>query len=157
MSTASPYILAPGARLQDLNGLALKAGTNETNGAVAVYEGGLPARTPGPPLHVHEREDEALYVLEGEVTVRLGDELSTAGAGSFVWMPRGVAHSFANRGTVPVRLLGFAVPGGIEGLLASVPRDGSRLDPAFLAALADTYGSRVVGPPILPDGPARAS
>jgi hypothetical protein len=49
-------------------------------------------------------------------------------------------------------MLGLAAPSGIEGLLASVPRDGTRLDPAALARLADTYGSRVIGPPI-PVGP----
>ena len=57
--------------IRDLSGLALKAGTAETDGAVAVYEGALPGHTSGPALHVHDREDEALYVIEGEATVQL--------------------------------------------------------------------------------------
>lgn len=151
MTRAEPYVLAPRAEIRDLNGLALKAGTAETDGAVAVYEGALPGHTSGPALHVHDREDEALYVIEGEATLKLGGEVSTAASGSFIWMPRGVPHSFANLGDVPLRLLGFAVPSGVEELLASLPRDQSQLNPAKIAEidkLAERFGARTVGPPI---------
>jgi hypothetical protein len=63
-------------------------------------------------------------------------------------MPRGVPHTFANLGGEPARMLGLAVPGGIEDLLASVPRDGNPGDQAQLAALAQKFGSRVMGPPL---------
>src|ERR1700731_1991154 len=151
MTRAEPYVLAPRAEIRDLNGLALKAGTAEKDGAVAVYEGALPGHNSGPALHVHDREDEALYVIEGEATAPLGGELSTAASGSFIWMPRGVPHSFANLGDVPLRLLGFAVPSGVEELLASLPRDQSQLNPAKIAEidkLAEGFGARTVGPPI---------
>jgi mannose-6-phosphate isomerase-like protein (cupin superfamily) len=151
MTRAAPYVLAPGAEIRNLNGLALKAGTAETDGAVAVYQGALPSHRSGPALHVHDREDEALYVIEGEATVQLGDEVSTAASGSFIWMPRGVPHTFANLGDAPLRLLGFAVPSGVEELLASLPRDQSQLDAAKIAEidkLAEGYGARTVGPPI---------
>jgi mannose-6-phosphate isomerase-like protein (cupin superfamily) len=148
MTRADPYMLGRGAEIADLGGLALKAGAAQTAGAVSVFEGGLAARTAGPPLHVHGREDEALYILEGQVTIQLGQQTILADAGAFVWMPRGVPHTFANAGLVPARMLGLAVPGGIEDLLASVPRDGSPVDPAALAALAGPFGSRTVGPPL---------
>jgi mannose-6-phosphate isomerase-like protein (cupin superfamily) len=151
MTRAKPYVLAAGAEIRDLNGLALKAGTAETDGAFAVYEGARPGHTSGPALHVHEREDEALYVIEGEATVRLGDEVFTAASGAFVWMPRGVPHTFANLGDAPLRLLGFAVPSGVEELFASLPRDQSQLDQAKIAEinkLGERYGARTVGPPI---------
>jgi mannose-6-phosphate isomerase-like protein (cupin superfamily) len=151
VSRAKPYVLAPGAEIRDLNGLALKAGTAETDGAIAVYEGARPGHTSGPALHVHDCEDEARYVIEGEATVQLGDEVSTAASGSFIWMPRGVPHTFANLGDAPLRLLGFAVPSGVEELFASLPRDQSQLDPAKIAEideLAGRYGARTVGPPI---------
>jgi mannose-6-phosphate isomerase-like protein (cupin superfamily) len=148
MTRAEPYMLGRGGEISDLGGLALKAGAAQTAGAVSVYEGGLPARTAGPPLHVHSGTDEALYVLEGEVTIRLGQQTIRADAGSFVWMPRGVPHTFANLGGAPVRMLGLAVPGGIEDLLASVPRDGTPVDQAQMAALAQKFGSRMVGPPL---------
>jgi mannose-6-phosphate isomerase-like protein (cupin superfamily) len=157
MNRAEPYMLDRGGEIADLNGLALKAGAAQTAGAVSVYEGGLPARTAGPPLHVHNDADEALYILEGEVTIQLGQQTIRADAGAFVWMPRGVPHTFANAGLAPARMLGLAVPGGMEDLLAAVPRDGRPADPAALAVFAAKYGSRTVGPPLSPErlaGPA---
>ncbi len=151
MTRAEPYMLGRGGEIADRGGLALKAGAAQTAGAVSVYEGGLRARTAGPPLHVHDSTDEALYVLEGEVTIRLGQQTIRADAGSFVWMPRGVPHTFANLADAPARMLGLAVPGGIEDLLASVPRDGNPGDQAQMAALAKKFGSRTVGPPLLLD------
>ena len=148
MTRAGPYMLGRGGEIADLGGLALKAGAKQTSEAVSVYEGGLPARTAGAPLHVHDGTDEALYILEGEVTIRLGQQTIRADAGSFVWMPRGVPHTFANLGGAPARMLGLAVPGGIEDLLASVPRDGTPVDQAQMAALAQKFGSRMVGPPL---------
>jgi quercetin dioxygenase-like cupin family protein len=148
MTRAGPYMLGRGGEIADLGGLALKAGATQTAGAVTVYEGGLSARTAGPPLHVHDSTDEALYVLEGEVTIRLGQQTIRADAGAFVWMPRGVPHTFANLANGPARMLGLAVPGGIEDLLASVPRDGSPVDQTQMGALAEKFGSRTLGPPL---------
>jgi|HubBroStandDraft_6_1064221.scaffolds.fasta_scaffold36531_2 mannose-6-phosphate isomerase-like protein (cupin superfamily) len=148
MTRAGPYMLGRGGEISDLGGLALKAGATQTAGAVSVYEGVVPARTAGPPLHVHDGTDEALYILEGEVTIRLGQQTIRAGADSFVWMPRGVPHTFANLGGVPARMLGLAVPGGIEDLLAAVPRNGRPVDRAQMAALAQKFGSRTLGPPL---------
>lgn len=54
----------------------------------------------------------------------------------------------------PVRMLGLAVPGGIENLLSSVPRDGSPANPADLAAIAVKFGARIVGPPLPLEHPA---
>jgi mannose-6-phosphate isomerase-like protein (cupin superfamily) len=148
MTRAEPYLLGRGGQIADLGGLALKAGAAQTAGAMSVYEGGLPGRTAGPPLHVHSGTDEALYILEGEVTIRLGQQTIRADAGAFVWMPRGVPHTFANLGGAPARMLGLAVPGGIEDLLAAVPRDGSPVDWAQLADFAEKFGSRTLGPPL---------
>jgi mannose-6-phosphate isomerase-like protein (cupin superfamily) len=156
MNRAEPYMLDRGGEIADLNGLTLKAGAAQTAGAVSVYEGGLPAMTPGPPLHVHSAADEALYILEGEVTIQLGQQTIRADAGAFVWMPRGVPHTFANAGLAPARMLGLAVPGGIEDLLAAVPRDGRPGDPAALAVFAAKFGSRTVGPPLSPERLAAA-
>jgi hypothetical protein len=75
-----------------------------------VVETGIGA---GPPLHVHDREDECLYVLDGELTVRCGGDAFTAAAGSFVFLPRSRPHRFWAPGP-PARLLLIAVPGGIE-------------------------------------------
>jgi len=64
------------------------------------------------PLHVHADEDELFYVLEGELTLYAQGGERTAGPGSFVHLPRGIAHGFANRSGRPARMLVVATPGG---------------------------------------------
>ena len=64
--------------------------------------------------HVHEEEDDAFYVLEGEMTFVLGDEEVKAGPGAFVLVPPGVEHGFRNDGEVPVRMLNIHAPGGFD-------------------------------------------
>lgn len=88
----------------------LKASGRSTGGAVSVFETSIGA---GPPLHVHEREDECFYVLDGQLTVRCGTDAFEAGAGSFVFLPRGRPHRFW-AADQPARLLLIAIPGGIE-------------------------------------------
>jgi mannose-6-phosphate isomerase-like protein (cupin superfamily) len=71
-------------------------------------------RREGPPAHVHAAEDDSFYVLEGELTVLLGDAEVVAGPGTFVLVPPEVTHTFANRGDVPVRLLNVHAPAGFD-------------------------------------------
>lgn len=69
------------------------------------------------PTHVHEDEDELFYILEGQLTVEGPDGLTTAEAGDFVHLPRGVPHGFANRTDSLTRMLVIATPdGGLEGV-----------------------------------------
>jgi quercetin dioxygenase-like cupin family protein len=75
----------------------------------SVFESSPP---PGatPPIHVHRTSDEAWYVIEGIVTFAFGDERSQREAGSFVFVPRGVAHAFANLGPGQARVLVIGSP-----------------------------------------------
>ena len=68
----------------------------------------------GPPLHTHAAEDETLYVLEGGVRFRLGEELRTGGFGIVRFVPRGTRHTFRNVGTAPARMLIHFAPSGME-------------------------------------------
>jgi mannose-6-phosphate isomerase-like protein (cupin superfamily) len=68
----------------------------------------------GPPPHAHESEDDSFYVLEGELTVLLEDSEVAAGAGTFVLVPPGVTHTFANRGDEVVRMLNIHAPAGFD-------------------------------------------
>jgi quercetin dioxygenase-like cupin family protein len=90
------------------------------------------------PLHVHEDEDELFYVLEGELTLESAAGEARARAGSFVHLPRGVAHGFSNQSGAPVRMLVVATPGGaLEGVfrgLDAAARAGA-LDSAGVAAI----------------------
>jgi quercetin dioxygenase-like cupin family protein len=71
----------------------------------------------GPPRHVHEHEDESLYLFTGELEVECGDETFTAAPGCFVFMPRRVPHAFRSIGG-PVTGLLIATPGGIDEYFA---------------------------------------
>ena len=72
---------------------------------------------PGPPLHVHSTIDEAWYLLEGELDVRFGEERRRVGAGSFLLVPHGVPHTFANVGDGWARWVGVLSPGTALGML----------------------------------------
>jgi quercetin dioxygenase-like cupin family protein len=92
----------------------------DTGGRLTVYEILFPADS-GPPLHVHEREDEAFYVLESGLSVRTGDEEFEASPGSFVFQPRGVPHTFRSSGD-GARVLLLVVPSPFEGYFRALSR-----------------------------------
>ncbi len=76
----------------------------DTNGKYAMWEAIVPPGG-GPPPHVHSREEEAFYILEGEITFHIGDERVVATAGMFANMPVGTPHSFKNEGGKPAKML----------------------------------------------------
>lgn len=80
----------------------------------------MPAGDQSPPLHIHPHTDEALYVAEGELTFRLGDRDVVAGAGSIVFVPRGIEHTARNSGTGPMRGMIILSPGAAEHLFLPV-------------------------------------
>ena len=85
----------------------------ESGGAYFAMEALVPPGG-GPPPHIHTREDETFYVLEGEVEFLLGDETIDAGPGDFVNIPRGTVHRFKNTGSETVKLILTFTPAGIE-------------------------------------------
>jgi quercetin dioxygenase-like cupin family protein len=85
----------------------------ESGGAYFAMEALVPTGG-GPPPHIHRNEDETFYVLEGEVTFRLGDDTVVAGAGDFVNIPRDTVHCFRNDGSEPARIVLTFTPAGIE-------------------------------------------
>ena len=74
----------------------------------------------GTPPHIHHREDEAFQLLEGSLTVHVDGHTMTALAGDYVYLPRGIAHSFKNDGDRDVRALVLTTPAGLEGFFAEV-------------------------------------
>jgi quercetin dioxygenase-like cupin family protein len=95
------------------------ASGEDTGGAYALIEMVLPPAG-GPPPHIHEREEESFYVLEGTLQFQVGDESVTAGAGTYVKTPRGVPHALKNVGTTPARALVLVTPSGIEKYFAEI-------------------------------------
>jgi len=85
----------------------------DTNGKYALWEAIVPPGG-GPPPHVHSREEEGFYVLEGEITFRVGEERIVASAGMFANMPVGTPHSFKNESSKPAKMLISLAPAGLE-------------------------------------------
>jgi mannose-6-phosphate isomerase-like protein (cupin superfamily) len=91
----------------------------DTDGKYAVWEAIVPPGG-GPPPHLHSREDEGFYVLEGEIIFQAGDERIAARAGMFVNTPIGTPHSFKNEGGKPARMLITVAPAGFEQMFFEV-------------------------------------
>ena len=91
----------------------------DTDGKYALWEAVVPPGG-GPPPHVHSREEEGFYVLEGEITFQIGGERLVAGAGTFANMPVGTPHSFRNESDRPARMLLSVAPAGLERMFFEV-------------------------------------
>jgi quercetin dioxygenase-like cupin family protein len=138
----------------------VKAEKASTGGLFGLIEARVPPGG-GPPPHTHSREDEAYYVLSGALEFRVGTTEVMAETGDFVFLPRGIEHSFTNRGDHDARALLLITPGGFERFFTEVGvpvRPGERapgMSPAdlpHLIAATARYGGRVNLPDI-PDIP----
>jgi quercetin dioxygenase-like cupin family protein len=85
----------------------------DTNGKYAMWEALVPPGG-GPPPHVHSREEESFYILEGEITFTVDGKPLVATAGMFANMPVGMPHSFKNESGKPARMLISVAPAGLE-------------------------------------------
>src|SRR5262245_57649676 len=139
------------------NRMLVKATGESTGGAFGLVEAWVAAGS-SPPLHVHHREDESFWVLEGQVRFRVGDREITGGPGSFVFLPRGVPHTFVVEGDQDAHWLTLLTPGGGERFFVEAGRapEGPGLPPpgppdiALLQRVAPQYGMAIVGPPLTP-------
>ncbi|MGF1470197.1 MAG: cupin domain-containing protein [Rubrobacteraceae bacterium] len=104
----------------------LAEGTN-TGGSFALAEGILSKGTEPPP-HTHTREDEAFYILEGEMSLRVGVQTIEAEPGDLVYLPRGIEHSFGLK-TPTVRALFYITPAGIEEAFKQLSKPAGDLTP----------------------------
>jgi mannose-6-phosphate isomerase-like protein (cupin superfamily) len=114
----------------------------ETDGGFSLVEHPMSPRALAAPLHVHEREDEYTYVLEGKVGALLGDEVLVAEPGDLVFKPRGQWHTFWNAGDEPARILEIIAPAGFEKFFEELSDMGGAInaDPDELTALGEKYG-----------------
>ena len=112
----------------------------ETGGRYAVLEQVTPVGW-GPPRHIHSREDEIFYILEGTYEVHCGDKRRPVSAGACAILPRGVPHGFRNTGLAPARLITVITPGGLGDYFIAISKFGPLPpSPADLAKLAGPYG-----------------
>jgi mannose-6-phosphate isomerase-like protein (cupin superfamily) len=138
--------------------VTIKATAENTEGGMSLIEQVAP---PGfaPPLHVHHKEDEPFYVLEGRVTFYPGEQVVRATPGTFVLLPKDVPHTFQVEEPDPARLLQITYPAGLEEFFEEVgePAPSPTLPPPSvpdieklaekLAALSAKYDVEILGPP----------
>jgi mannose-6-phosphate isomerase-like protein (cupin superfamily) len=126
-------VLAPGqGEVIEVVGdrVVVKATAEDTDGAYTVLEVTVQPDA-GPPPHIHHREDETFYVLQGTFVFHIGDRRVIANEGSFLQAPRGLPHRFVNVGGHVGRLLVVVKPGGFERFL----RELSKVAPGDLPAM----------------------
>jgi quercetin dioxygenase-like cupin family protein len=123
---------------------SIRVPATATNGCYSVTE---IISNPGDstPVHLHEKDDEHILVVEGTAWVLYGDKTFDATAGTVVSLARGIPHAWGNPTDAPIRLMITATPGGVEEVLRLIATSGDQLD---LVALADKY-VRLIGPPLL--------
>ena len=162
MSSVSPIALQPdqGEAYWFLGTLVIiKSSGDSTDGRVSVTEN-LAPKDSGSPMHVHHREDEWFYVMEGELTFWVGGEVINAPAGSFVYGPRDIPHTFTVTSD-QARFLLVVEPAGFEGFIRAVGEPAKTLtippppegppDMEKLIAIAAEHGVEITGPPGIPD------
>jgi len=152
-----PFLLqrGQGRSVWSLGGrFTMKVTDADAGGRFALVEA-LAFRSTEPPLHVHRNEDEAWYILDGQMTFYVADEALEARTGSFVFAPRGIPHTFTVD-VEPTRVLVFASPAGFERFaielgepaMSDKPPAGLAVPgPDVLGPVAQRYGIEVVGPP----------
>ncbi|HVM35467.1 MAG TPA: quercetin 2,3-dioxygenase [Actinomycetota bacterium] len=158
MDTEGPYALHENTGVVDvwwLGGkMSLKATGADTEGRFAQLLATDPRGTAAP-LHLHEEASETFYVVDGEVTLFVGDDEIDLGPGEFALVPPGVTHSYLVR-SGEARFFATIVPAGTEGFFTELgtPVVPGEAQPAFVppdpeefARRAASYGIQVVGPP----------
>jgi quercetin dioxygenase-like cupin family protein len=130
--------------------LMFMARGKETAGAVTVFESSA-APGEGPPLHLHVREDELLYVLEGRLRMELDGDVQDAPAGSLIFIPKGVPHTWQNPGPDVMRFLVLFSPAAL-GMEQFFENAASLDDDVPIAEVFDKLGSsagmEILGPPL---------
>ncbi|MCE2652861.1 MAG: cupin domain-containing protein [Planctomycetaceae bacterium] len=143
----NPLMIGPGVGEDFGNGLVRRVSTASTGGAWCAFEVTL-GPGEGVPLHVHARDDEMHYVLEGEIDFQCGDQVFAAQAGAMASLPRGIPHAVRNRSAAPARFLTLFFPGGFDDFVAELNRLrlADAADEAKRDEIRAKYGIRFIRP-----------
>jgi quercetin dioxygenase-like cupin family protein len=125
------------------NGMLCRIPSASTGGALCAIEQTL-APGDGIALHVHSRDDELYYILEGPLEMQCGDRVFVATTGAMVFIPRTIPHAFGNRTDRPIRFLNVFLPGGFDDFVDELnqlsPTDSA--DPTKRDAVRAKHGVR---------------
>ncbi|MDX6576131.1 MAG: hypothetical protein QOE96_2084 [Blastocatellia bacterium] len=128
----NPYVLLAGEGLAGFDA-SVKASRSSTGGNLTMIESHTKG---GAPWHVHTREDEYFYVLDGAIVVHSGEEVFRAGPRSFIFLPRGIAHAWDVEGD-SATLLMMTVPAMLEEFLRAFHAASTREE---RDRIASSYG-----------------
>lgn len=159
MTLQTPQILArdEGDHFHFLNHLmTTKVSAEHTDGQLTAMEF-VGERGFGPPLHLHDEEDELFYVVEGEIEFSCGDVTAVHGAGATVWLPRGRPHQFQILSET-ARVFQVTTPGQFDQFVAALGQpidspelpDPVEIDPGHVAQVCAEFDIQVLGPPPAP-------
>jgi quercetin dioxygenase-like cupin family protein len=127
---------------------SLKLLGGETGDSIMMFEETVPAGTKST-FHLHHDSDEVAYVLAGEVTFMIGDEVTVGGPGACAFMPRGVPHAWKSTGAVTGKVLFLYTPAAAGGLIEEQQRTGRKfasMNERELAEFLDRHGWELLGP-----------
>ncbi|MBI4560205.1 MAG: cupin domain-containing protein [Candidatus Hydrogenedentes bacterium] len=137
--------------------MTFKVTGKETNGQYALIEMMVPPEG-GPPLHIHTREDEGFWILEGALEFQAGEQKFKAGPGTYIHSPRDLAHTYKNIGSQPARALVFIMPAGFEEFFLEIGEPATAAEvpaappsPEYIEHLVKTaakYGCRILLPTV---------
>jgi quercetin dioxygenase-like cupin family protein len=144
---ANGIVVPPAAEALDLTrrSYTVKLPHGATGGSVMLFEEIVPAGTRST-FHLHHDSDEVAYVLAGEITFWIGGEVSVGGAGTTVFMPRGVPHAWKSTGAETARAIFLYTPGKAGGLVEEQERGAfTGCTPQEAAAIWQRYGWQRLG------------
>lgn len=127
---------------------SLKLLGRETGGSIMMFEETVPVGTKST-FHLHRHSDEVAYVLSGEVTFLIGDEVTVGGPGTCAFMPRGVAHAWKSTGAETGRVLFLYTPASAGGLIEEQERTQRKfasMNERELAEYLERHGWEILGP-----------
>ena len=115
-----PVAIPPGSgRVLKFLGVTHKLTGSQTNGAFYLCEAVF-APESGSPLHIHHYEDEVIHVLEGAIDIRLDAKKLHAAVGGIIHLPKNIPHALQNPLRTPLRIMVFAIPGGLDNYFDEV-------------------------------------
>lgn len=122
--------------------------SNQTEDKVGVYESELEPKTQGAPMHLHRIMDEIFYVIEGELSIVVGEEKIVGRSGEVIFVPKGTPHGFSNRGEKRLKILIIFSPalkreGYFRGL-AELTKEGVEFSSKKFQELMEKYDQELV-------------
>ena len=150
MSAAKGFVIPPGGGKHHASPTPgrffdLKLLGGETGDSIMMFEETLPAGTSSL-YHLHHDSDEVAWVLAGEFTFKIGDEVSVGGPGTCAFMPRKVGHAWKNTGSETGRALFLYTPAGAGGWIEAMANRGTPKNAAERDEFCERYRWEILGP-----------